>query len=935
MLGPGSGSADFWARWRRARRSGGVSAPLSGTLRSLVHIVQPEEMDKTMKTLVAIGAIGMLASGLFAQGTNFDGQTKESWEEINFEFNSSILSDGYPSLLRLADLLGQHKDYRVKVTGNTDYVGSAAYNEKLALQRADAVKAFLIKYGATADQITTSGDGKRDPEVDNGTKEGRFMNRRVRLEVRDGQGRVVGDGRISDILPALTGLQEAVKQGNDCCAQVLKRLDKLDDILAALNGLKGENDNLKSQIADLRNQQNSLRDQVNGIKPVTEKQTEDIAHKEASDTAAAVLDEAAKRNKKLSMLAINVGPNFGKAKGGDANVTAQGQYFSPFGGSGTSALQAQGEYIFNSNYSSEGQFDIGLVHRMGAVQAGVFASFKYLNLSQYHQGGALGQGAFMVDYVFKGGRFGVFGTQGFKNYAVLNDAFLYTGVYNQTYARIINQYGVDGMVNVWGNAYLQGNIGLLRRHIGGGNTAGGEIRLVQPITPHVAFTVEGDFNQALVATSTTGSVAFGLQVGNFTKPKEYADIKSPVPMDVPRIRYELGTRRVGSAAPIADAGPNQINIPAQVVTLDGSGSYDPLGESLTYQWQQINGPTVPVTNATSAKASFTASAGNSYGFRLTVTNTDGLKGTASTVVSTQAAVLTPPTIVQFVANPAYIQPGQSSTLQWITQNVTSVSIAPGIGVVNAAASGSVAVSPTATTTYTMTATGPSGSTTQTVVVTVGAAPAGNPQILLWTANPTNIQPGQQSTLSWTTTGATTVTISGLGSVALNGSTTVSPTATTTYTLTATSSDGHSVTSPITVTVTPAPVTPPGNPQILLWAANPTTIQVGQQSTLSWTTSGASTVTISGVGSVALNGSTTVSPTATTTYTLTATSSDGKAVTSPITVTVNPVPVTPPGNPQILLFNASPMTIQPGQQSSLSWTTTGASTVTISGVGSVA
>ena len=145
-----------------------------------------------------------------------------------------------------------------------------------------------------------------------------------------------------------------------------------------------------------------------------------------------------------------------------------------------------------------------------------------------------------------------------------------------------------------------------------------------------------------------------------------------------------------------------------MVTLDGSGSYDPLGETLTYQWQQINGPTVAISNATSAKATFTAISGNSYGFRLTVTNTDGLKGTASTVVTTQAAVLTPPTIVQFVANPAFIQPGPSSTLQWITQNVTSVSIAPGIGAVSAAASGSVSVSPTATTTYTLTATGPSG-----------------------------------------------------------------------------------------------------------------------------------------------------------------------------------------------------------------------------------
>jgi hypothetical protein len=868
----------------------------------------------------------MLASALYAQGTNFDGQTKESWEEINFEFNSSILSDGYPSLLRLADLLGQHKDYRVKVTGNTDYVGSAAYNEKLALQRADAVKAFLIKYGASAEQISTVGEGKRVPEVDNASKEGRFMNRRVTLEVRDGQGRVVGDGRISDILPGLTGLQEAIKQNADCCAQILKRLDKLDDILAALNNLKGENDNLKTEIADLRNQQNALRDQVNSNKPLTEKQTADIANKAANDATAGILDEAAKRNQKFTALAINVGPNVGSAKGGDANFTAHGQFFSPFGGSGTSAVQAQGEYIFNSDYSSEGQFDIGLVHRMGPVQAGLFGSVKYLSLSQYHQGGALGQGAFMVDYVFKGGRFGVFGTQGFKNYAVLNDTLLYPGVYNQTYARIINQYGVSGLIGVWGDAYLQGNIGLLRRHIGGSNTAGGEIRLVQPITPHVAFTVEGDFNQALVATSTTGALAFGVQVGNYIKPREYAAIKTPVPMDVPRIRYELGTRRVGTAAPIADAGPNQINIPAQVVTLDGSGSYDPLGETLTYQWQQINGPTVPITNPTSAKASFTASAGNSYGFRLTVTNTDGLKGTASTMVSTQAAVQT--AITQFIANPASIQPGQSSTLQWVTQNATTVSIAPGIGAVSTPGSGSVAVSPTSTTTYTLTATGPSGTVTQTAVVTVGAAPAGNPQILMWTATPSNIQPGQQSTLSWTTSGASTVTISGLGSVALNGSTTVSPATTTTYTLTATSSDGHSVTAPVTVTVTPVPVTPAGNPQILLWTANPMTIQPGQQSTLSWTTSGASTVTISGVGSVALNGSTTVSPTATTTYTLTATSSDGHSVTSPITVSVVPATV-----PQINAFTAVPSVITAGQSSKVCWQVTNATSIAITGIGS--
>src|ERR1700690_4440902 len=117
-----------------------------------------------MKKLVAMAALGLMASCIYAQGLSVPaGQTKDDWEEINFEFNSSILSDGYPSLLRLADLLSQHRDYRVKVTGHTDYVSGAAYNDKLALKRAEAVKAFLVKYGASPDQITTSGDGKRAP----------------------------------------------------------------------------------------------------------------------------------------------------------------------------------------------------------------------------------------------------------------------------------------------------------------------------------------------------------------------------------------------------------------------------------------------------------------------------------------------------------------------------------------------------------------------------------------------------------------------------------------------------------------------------------------------------------------------------------------------------------------------------------------------------
>jgi len=211
-----------------------------------------------MKRLAVIGAFGLVTSCLYSQGLNTGGQAKDDWEEINFEFNSSILSDGYPSLLRLADLLTQHRDYHVKVTGNTDYVGSAAYNDRLALARANSVKEFLVHYGAGADQITTAGNGKSQPEVDNRTKEGRFMNRRVVLTVTDATGKIIKEGPISEVLPDL--LKDFIKKQEECCEQILKRLDKLDDILAALKNLQGDQDKLRADLDALRNEHNQLKE---------------------------------------------------------------------------------------------------------------------------------------------------------------------------------------------------------------------------------------------------------------------------------------------------------------------------------------------------------------------------------------------------------------------------------------------------------------------------------------------------------------------------------------------------------------------------------------------------------------------------------------------------------------------------------------------------
>lgn len=84
----------------------------------------------------------------------------------------------------------------------------------------------------------------------------------------------------------------------------------------------------------------------------------------------------------------------------------------------------------------------------------------------------------------------------------------------------------------------------------------------------------------------------------------------------------------------------------------------------------------------------------------------------------------PPSITSFTANPPFIDSGQSVTLNWEANNATSVSISPGIGVVNNE-SGSVTVTPTETTTYTITATGespPVASSQVTVGVDVESLP---------------------------------------------------------------------------------------------------------------------------------------------------------------------------------------------------------------------
>lgn len=124
------------------------------------------------------------ANGLQAVKVTFD-------SGILFTTGSSTLSNvAKQSLSNFANVLRQNTDCDVAIQGYTDNAGwknstaaqSAEKNQKLSLQRAQAVTAYLQSVGVSAAQIrSTEGFGEANPVADNSTSAGKAQNRRVEV----------------------------------------------------------------------------------------------------------------------------------------------------------------------------------------------------------------------------------------------------------------------------------------------------------------------------------------------------------------------------------------------------------------------------------------------------------------------------------------------------------------------------------------------------------------------------------------------------------------------------------------------------------------------------------------------------------------------------------------------------------------------------------
>ncbi len=101
-----------------------------------------------------------------------------------FDFDKSVLKA--EGKAKLDDLVGKVKGINLEViiaVGHTDSVGADAYNQKLSVKRADAVKAYLVSKGIEKNRVYTEGKGEKQPVADNKTSAGRSKNRRVEIEV--------------------------------------------------------------------------------------------------------------------------------------------------------------------------------------------------------------------------------------------------------------------------------------------------------------------------------------------------------------------------------------------------------------------------------------------------------------------------------------------------------------------------------------------------------------------------------------------------------------------------------------------------------------------------------------------------------------------------------------------------------------------------------
>jgi len=101
--------------------------------------------------------------------------------EILFDFDKAEVKPEYfQEIKRVAEFMQRYPSTSTEIQGHTDSKGKDGYNLKLSQRRVNAVLDVLVnEFGVSSSRLTAVGYGESQPIADNGTREGRQLNRRV------------------------------------------------------------------------------------------------------------------------------------------------------------------------------------------------------------------------------------------------------------------------------------------------------------------------------------------------------------------------------------------------------------------------------------------------------------------------------------------------------------------------------------------------------------------------------------------------------------------------------------------------------------------------------------------------------------------------------------------------------------------------------------
>lgn len=157
---------------------GGVAGAIAGNVWSKRMEEQKRQMEQATQ-----------GTGVEVTQTQ-DNQLKlEIPSDISFAVGRADIESNFrPILDRFANSLREHPSTTVTIIGHTDSTGSDAINNPLSVNRAAAVRDYVVSRGVSGNRIAIDGRGAREPVASNDNASSRARNRRVEIFVAERQG---------------------------------------------------------------------------------------------------------------------------------------------------------------------------------------------------------------------------------------------------------------------------------------------------------------------------------------------------------------------------------------------------------------------------------------------------------------------------------------------------------------------------------------------------------------------------------------------------------------------------------------------------------------------------------------------------------------------------------------------------------------------------